>query len=110
MITLVFWNPRGINNKDVEFKEFLDGKSAVYAGVSESQTYRSESALSDGRWSWEAGTEGKPTAKGAPPARGMGAFVDVSKAEASVVREHELGVEEPCDVRTHLGHLLQVTM
>jgi hypothetical protein len=26
------------------------------------------------------------------------------------VREHELGVEEPCDVRTHLGHLLQVTM
>jgi hypothetical protein len=31
-------------------------------------------------------------------------------AEASVVREHELGVEEPCDVRTHLGHLLQVTM
>lgn len=86
MITLVFWNPRGINNKDVEFKEFLDGKSAVYAGVSESQTYRSESALSDGRWSWEAGTEGKPTAKGAPPARGMGAFMDVSKVEASVVR------------------------
>lgn len=86
MITLVFWNPRGINNKDVEFKKFLDGKSAAYAGVSESQTYRSESALSDGRWSWEAGTEGKPTVKGAPPARGMGAFVDVSRAEASVVR------------------------
>ena len=31
-------------------------------------------------------------------------------AEASVVREHELGVEEPCDVRTHLGHVLQVPM
>ena len=31
-------------------------------------------------------------------------------AEASLVREHELGVEEPCDVRTHLGHVLQVPM
>ena len=26
------------------------------------------------------------------------------------MREHELGVEEPCDVRTHLGHVLQAPM
>jgi hypothetical protein len=85
-LTLVFFNPRGINNKDMEFKEFLSAKSAVYAGLSESQTYRSETALSDGRWKWEAGSEGKPTAKGTPPARGMGTFVDSSRVESSVVR------------------------
>ena len=70
----------------MEFKDFLGAKGAVYAGLSESQTYRSESALSDGRWRWEAENEGKPTAKGTPPARGMGAFVDISRVEASVVR------------------------
>ena len=32
---LVFWNPRGISNKEVVFKHFLDQKGAIYAGVSE---------------------------------------------------------------------------
>ena len=32
---LVFWNPRGILNKEVEFKGFLAGQGAIYAGISE---------------------------------------------------------------------------
>ena len=86
LFTLVFWNPRGIIGKDEEFKEFLTKKGAVYAGVSESQTYRSERDLQDGKWSWDSGIEGKPTDKGKPPARGMGAFVDTSRVRASLVK------------------------
>jgi hypothetical protein len=86
-LTLVFWNPRGISNKEVVFKHFLDQKGAVYAGVAESQTYRSATELSDGRWRWDGGTEGKPSEKGGAPSRGMGVFVDVTKAEGSLVRQ-----------------------
>ena len=85
-IVLVFWNPRGISNKEVIFKHFLDEKGAVYAGVAESQTYRSRSELSDAKWRWDGGTEGKPSEKGGAPTRGMGALVDVTKAEGSLVR------------------------
>jgi hypothetical protein len=85
-LVLVFWNPRGISNKEVVFKHFLDKKGAVYAGVSESQTYRSGTELSDARWRWDGGTEGKPSEKGGAPSRGMGAFVDMTKVEGSLVR------------------------
>jgi hypothetical protein len=84
---LVFWNPRGISNKEVVFKHFLDQKGAVYAGVSESQTYRSGTELSDARWRWDGGKEGKPSEKGGAPSRGMGALVDVTKIEGSLVRQ-----------------------
>ena len=40
-MVLVFWNPRGIRNKEPIFKEYMGEKGAIYAGVSESQTYRS---------------------------------------------------------------------
>ena len=84
---LVFWNPRGISNKEVVFKHFLDQKGAVYAGVSESQTYRSGTELSDARWRWDGGKEGKPSEKGGAPSMGMGALVDVTKIEGSLVRQ-----------------------
>jgi hypothetical protein len=84
---LVFWNPRGLSNKQVVFKHFLNNKGAVYAGVAESQTYRSETELSDARWRWDGGKEGKLSEKGVAPSRGMGAFVDVTKVEGSLVRK-----------------------
>jgi hypothetical protein len=83
---MVFWNPRGILNKEVEFKGFLDGQDAVYAGIPESQTYKDSRALSDGRWKWDAGPEGAPSEHGVGPARGIGAFVDTMRTDASVVR------------------------
>jgi hypothetical protein len=86
-LVLVFWNPRGITNKATELKQLLIKEGAVYAGVSESQTYKSGLTLSDGRWRWDAGTEGSPSAKGGEGvARGMGAFVDTHLTKASVIR------------------------
>ena len=41
----------GILNKVVEFKGFLADQGAVYTGISESQTYKSTRAFSDGRGS-----------------------------------------------------------
>ena len=84
-LVLVFWNPRGISNKELIFKNFLDQKEAVYAGVPESQTYRSSAELSDARWRWEGGAEGKPSEKGGKPSRGLGAFIDSSKVEGSLI-------------------------
>jgi hypothetical protein len=84
---LVFWNPRGILNKEVELKSFLAGEDAVYAGIAESQTYKQGHALSDGRWRWDAGPEGRPTEKGVGPSRGIGALIDTSRVKASIVRQ-----------------------
>ena len=84
---LVFWNPRGVSNKELVFKHFLAQKGAVYAGVAQSKTYRSSTELSETRWRWDGGTEGKPSEKGGAPARGMGAFVDVTRVEGSLVRK-----------------------
>jgi len=39
-LVLVFWNPRGILNKEVEFKSFLSDQGAVYAGISETKAYQ----------------------------------------------------------------------
>ena len=83
---LVFWNPRGISNKEVALKAFLQRRGASYAGISESQTYRSGLELSDKKWRWEAGVEGKPSELGRGPSRGMGAFIDTSNVESSLVR------------------------
>ena len=84
-MTLVFWNPRGISNKEVIFKEFLSDNGAVYAGISESKTYKAGSMLSDGNWQWDTGPEGKPTDRGTHPSRGVGAFINQRRLKASVV-------------------------
>ena len=60
-ITLIFWNARGINNKDVLFKDLLTKENASYGGVSESKTYEDIVTLSDKRWRWDPGTEDRPT-------------------------------------------------
>ena len=70
----------------------MKDRGAVYAGLSESQTYRSDTELSDAKWRWEAGTEGKPSEKGASPSRGMGAFIDTTVVEASLVRTDKYAV------------------
>ena len=44
---LVFWNPRGIRNKETIVKDYMGAKGAIYAGVPASQTYRSSTELSD---------------------------------------------------------------
>jgi hypothetical protein len=83
-LVLVFWNARGIGNKEVELKAYLGEADASYAGISESRAYNDTGNLSDGTWKWEAGTEGRPvTNSGA--SRGMGAFVNRNKVKASVV-------------------------
>ena len=86
MLVLCFWNPRGLANKETEFKGFMAEQGAAYGGISESQTYKESSALTDGRYRWDAGTEGKPSERGNGPSRGMGAIIDTSLVEASLVR------------------------
>jgi hypothetical protein len=84
-MVLVFWNPRGLTSKATEFKDFMGAQDAVYGGISESHTYQEGNELSDGRYRWDAGTEGKPSERGWGPPRGMGAIIDTSKVEASLV-------------------------
>ena len=38
-LMLVFWDARGISNKEIVMKDYLDKTDAVYAGISESRTY-----------------------------------------------------------------------
>jgi hypothetical protein len=84
-LVLVFWNPRGILNKEVEIKELLTEQGAAYLGVAESLTYKDGKAMSDGRWRWDAGPEGKPSERGGCPAGGVGALVDKSRTEATQI-------------------------
>jgi hypothetical protein len=92
-LVLVFWNPRGITNKATELKQLLTKESAVYAGISESQTYKNSLTLSDGRWRWDAGSEGSPSEKGGTGiARGMGAFIDTHLTKASVIRTGKFAI------------------
>jgi hypothetical protein len=86
-LVLVFFNARGITNKEVVLKEFLHKKEAVFCGVSESHSYRDSVALSDARWRWDIGPEGKPSERGTRPARGIGAMIDIQKTKANVVAE-----------------------
>ena len=109
-LVLVFWNPRGISNKETIFKNFLDQKEAVYAGVPESQTYRSSAELSDARWRWDGGAEGKPSEKGGKPSRGLGAFIDSSKVEGSLIHTgnytmwHRLEMEDGTPLVVGVGY------
>ena len=84
-IVLAWWNARGLSNTEVVLKERLAEKGAVYCGVSEPKTYKDEGNLSDCRWDWSAGVEGKPTALGYGPQGGVGAFVDKERVKSSVV-------------------------
>ena len=61
-LVLVWFNARGILNKEEPYKELLSDRGAVYGGVSESHTYKHTMALSDEKWKWVAGAEGKPSA------------------------------------------------
>ena len=106
LLLLVFWNPRGISNKETVFKNFLKDKGAVYAGVSESQTYRSDTELNDARWRWDAGKEGKPSEKGTHPSRGMGAFIDSTRIEASVVRKGTYTLWHRVEMEGEIGPLV----
>jgi hypothetical protein len=81
---VVYWNPRGIHNKEEVFKAFLSRRGSAYDGLSESQTYKS-SELTDATWRWDAGKESKPPATRGKPARGIGAFINTRKCTASVV-------------------------
>ena len=77
----VFWNARGIRNKEGALKSFLGAQGATYAGISESHTYKA-AELTDGKWRWDAGAEGKPPR----PAGGLGAFIDTTTCKGSVVK------------------------
>jgi hypothetical protein len=85
-MVLVFWNPRGLTSKATEFKSFMGEAGAAYGGLSETHTYKEGKALSDGRYRWDAGTEGKPAECGNGPKQGMGAMIDTTLVEASLVR------------------------
>ena len=89
-------------NKATEFKHFLEDQGAVYAGVSESQTYKEGHVLTDAKWNWEAGMETSPPEEGSGVhvARGIGALTNSEKVKASVIRKgkytlwHRLDVKE----------------
>ena len=48
-ITLLFWNARGVNNKEVLLKDLMDKENVAYGGISESKTYQDINSLSDKR-------------------------------------------------------------
>ena len=86
-MTLVFvwWNARGIWNKDTQFKGFLGDEGAVYGGISEPMTYKQERELSDGVYRWDAGTECGPTEIGGEPSGGRGAFINKTKQSPALL-------------------------
>ena len=100
-IILVFWNPRGIVNKATEFKHFLEDQGAVYAGVSESQTYKESHTLSDAKWNWEEGTETSPSEEGngVRVARGIGAFTNSEQTKTSIIRKGKYTLWHRLDVQ-----------
>ena len=85
MLVLVFFNARGVINKEVVLKEFLGKEGAAYCGVGEAHTYKSGSALGDAKWRWDVGPEGKPNWRGEGPKRGTGAFINTEAINASMV-------------------------
>ena len=87
---MVWWNARGIGNKEETFKELLDEVGAVYGGVPESPTYKQTMTLSDKRWKWEAGPEGKPSIMGSTDVSGgVGCFTDTTAVESSHIRQND---------------------
>ena len=67
----------------------MEDQGAIYAGISESQTYKEGQALSDTNWKWEEGTETSPSEEGsgAHTARGIGAWTHNKKIKASIIRK-----------------------
>ena len=110
MLVLVFWNARGILNKDNTFKDLLSKEGAVYGGISESMTFQSISQLSDVRWRWDPGKEHRPTIDSLAPSRGMGVLVDRNRCRASPIFNgdftmwHRIELSDP----KHEGHALIV--
>ena len=80
----MYWNPRGITHKEEHLKEKLAGIGALYAGISESQTYKA-ACLSDSKWRWNAGVEQQPKMGAKHASRGFGALTENSSCRASVV-------------------------
>ena len=83
-LVLIFFNARAIGNKADVFKSFMTEVGADYGGISESRTYNDEASLSDDKFRWDAGTEGRPKS-GSGPSRGMGAFINRKEINATVV-------------------------
>ena len=81
---LMFFNPRSIGNKVDVIKNSMIDRGVVYAGISESCTFNDSATLSDAKFRWDAGTEGKPKS-GSGPTRGMGALIDRTAVKASIV-------------------------
>ena len=85
LLRMLWWNTRGVLSKEEILKEYLNKEGAATCGVSESHTYKSGEALSDRRWRWDAGPEGKPNAKGGGPSKGVGTFIDITKIKGSII-------------------------
>lgn len=88
-------------NKATEFKHFLEDQGAVYAGVSESQTYKESHTLSDAKWNWEEGTETSPSEEGngVRVARGIGAFTNSEQTKTSIIRKGKYTLWHRLDVQ-----------
>jgi len=83
-LVLMFFNPRSIANKADVVKNTMTDRGVVYAGISESKTFNDSAGLTDVKFRWDAGTEGKPKV-GSGPSRGMGVFIDRTNIKASIV-------------------------
>jgi hypothetical protein len=83
-LVLMFFNPRSLGNKVDVVKDTMTDLGVVYAGISESHTFNDSAGLTDAKFRWDAGTEGKPKA-GSGPSRGMGALIDRTAIKASIV-------------------------
>ena len=84
-LNLLFWNARGICNKEVVLKDMMDKEEVRYGGVSESKTYQDNTSLSDRRWRWDPGKEEPPSITSTTVHRGMGAFIDTTKCKGSLI-------------------------
>lgn len=108
-LVLVWWNARGIKNKETQFKGFLGGEGAVYGGISESMTYKQARELSDGVYRWDAGTESGPTETGGKPFGGRGAFIDKTKTKSSIIRSGKYTLWHRIELQGEHGHMVAGT-
>jgi hypothetical protein len=110
-MTLVFvwWNARGIGNKETQFKGFLGDEGAIYGGISEPMTYKQGRELSDGVYRWDAGTECGPTETGGKPYGGRGAFIDKTKTKSSIIRSGKYTLWHRIELQGEHGHMVAGT-
>ena len=59
-LVVMFFNARSVGNKGTVIKAKMTSKGAVYGGISESKTFNESASLSDAKYRWDAGTEGRP--------------------------------------------------